>query len=56
MMKIEKHRISTKRGKRIEGKHKEHKNNHMDNLSDKQLSLTEASIMVAQEQVTRPIK
>ena len=32
----EKHQMSTKRGKRMKGKHSAHKNNYMDNLSGKQ--------------------
>ena len=35
-MKIEKHQMSTKRGKRIKLKQSGHKNNYMDNLSGKQ--------------------
>ena len=35
-MKIEKHQMSTKRGKRMKGKHSGCKNNSMDNLSGKQ--------------------
>ena len=34
-MKIEKHQMSTKRGKRMNGKHSEHKNNYIDNSSGK---------------------
>ena len=34
-MKINKHQMSTKREKRIKGKHRGHKNNYMDNLSGK---------------------
>ena len=35
-MKIEKHQMSTKRGKRMKGKHSGCKNNSMENLSGKQ--------------------
>ena len=35
-MKIEKHQVSTKRGKRMKGKHSGRKNNYMDNLLGKQ--------------------
>ena len=34
-MKIEKHQMTTKRGKRMNGKHSGHKSNYMGNLSDK---------------------
>ena len=30
-IKIEKHQMSTKKGKRMKGKHSGHKNNYMDN-------------------------
>ena len=40
-MKTEKHQISTNRGKRMKGKHDGHKNNYMDNLSDKQCEASE---------------
>ena len=36
-MKIEKHQMSTKKGKRMIGKHSGHKNNYLGDLSDKQL-------------------
>ena len=68
-MKIEKHQMSTKRGKRMKGKHSGHKNNYTDNLSSKQRvkqvkiggdakkgclkRTTEALIMAAQEQPIR---
>ena len=35
-MKIEKHQMSTKKEKGMKGKHSEHKNNYMGNLSGKQ--------------------
>ena len=58
-MEIEKHQLSTKREKRIKGKHSGHKNNYIGNLSDKWLRkgylkrTIEALIMVAQEQAIR---
>ena len=35
-MKIEKRQMSTKKGKRMIGKHSGHKNNYLGDLSDKQ--------------------
>ena len=35
-MKIGKQQMSTKRGKRMKGKHKVHKNNYIEDLSGKQ--------------------
>ena len=40
-MKIEKHQMSTNRGKRMKETHDGHKNNYMDNLSGKQCEASE---------------
>ena len=40
-MKIEKHQMSTNRGKRMKGKDGGHKNNYMDNLSNKKCEASE---------------